>query len=96
MQWFRVPPKIFFEKDSITYLRHIEADRVMLVCDPGMVQFGYADLVKRQLEHNRHRPAVDVFSDVELNPSTNTVGTFCRLPTRCDYRSWWLFCNGCC
>ena len=73
MQWFRVPPKIFFEKDSITYLRHIEAERVMLVCDPGMVQFGYADLVKRQLELNRHKPAVDVFSDVEPNPSTNTV-----------------------
>lgn len=73
MQWFRVPPKIFFEKDSITYLRHIEADRVMLLCDPGMVQFGYADLVKRQLELNRHKPAVDVFSDVEPNPSTNTV-----------------------
>ena len=73
MQWFRVPPKIFFEKDSITYLRHIEAERAMLVCDPGMVQFGYADLVKRQLELNRHRPAVDVFSDVEPNPSTNTV-----------------------
>lgn len=73
MQWFRVPPKIFFEKASITYLRHIEADRVMLVCDPGMVQFGYADLVKRQLELNRHKPAVDVFSDVEPNPSTNTV-----------------------
>ncbi len=70
MQWFRVPTKIFFEKASITYLRHIEADRVMLVCDPGMVQFGYADLVKRQLELNRHRPAVDVFSDVEPNPST--------------------------
>ncbi len=73
MQWFRVPPKIFFEKDSITYLRHIEAERVMLVCDPGMVQFGYADLVKRQLELNRHKPAVDVFSNVEPNPSTNTV-----------------------
>jgi len=73
MQWFRVPPKIFFEKDSITYLRYIDAERVMLVCDPGMVQFGYADLVKRQLELNRHRPAVDVFSDVEPNPSTNTV-----------------------
>ena len=73
MQWFRVPPKIFFEKDSITYLRHIEAERVMLVCDPGMVQFVYADLVKRQLELTRHRLAVDVFSDVEPNPSTNTV-----------------------
>ena len=72
MQWFRVPPKSS-SKRFITYLRHIEAERVMLVCDPGMVQFGYADLVKRQLELNRHRPAVDVFSDVEPNPSTNTV-----------------------
>ena len=73
MQWFRVPPKIFFEKDSITYLRHIKAKRVMLVCDPGMVQFGYAALVKRQLELNRHAPMIEVFSDVEPNPSTNTV-----------------------
>ena len=73
MQWFRVPPKIFFEKDSITYLRHIKAKRVMLVCDPGMVQFGYAALVKRQLELNRHDPMIEVFSDVEPNPSTNTV-----------------------
>ena len=46
----------------------------MLVCDPGMVQFGYADLVKRQLELNRHRSSmIEVFSDVEPNPSTNTV-----------------------
>ena len=47
MQWFRVASIIFFVKHSLTYLHHIEADRVMLVCDPGMVQFGYADLVKR-------------------------------------------------
>ena len=73
MQWFRVPPKIFFEKDSITYLRHIKAERVMLVCDPGMVQFGYANLVKRQLELNHNDPLIEVFSDVEPNPSTNTV-----------------------
>ncbi len=67
MQWFRVP-KNLLRKDSITYLRHIEAERVMLVCDPSVVQFGYADLVKRQVELNRHRPAVDAFSDVEPNP----------------------------
>ena len=70
MQWFRVPPKIFFEKDSITYLRHIKAERVMLVCDPGMVQFGYANLVKRQLELNHNDPLIEVFSDVEPNVPT--------------------------
>ena len=73
MQWFKLPPKVYFEKNSITYLQQIKAERVMLVCDPGMVQFGYADLVRKQLEKNPHDPRVEVFSDVEPNPSTNTV-----------------------
>ncbi|MDR1606731.1 MAG: bifunctional acetaldehyde-CoA/alcohol dehydrogenase [Streptococcaceae bacterium] len=73
MQWFKLPPKVYFEKNSITYLQQIKAERVMLVCDPGMVQFGYADLVRKQLEKNPNDPRVEVFSDVEPNPSTNTV-----------------------
>ncbi|MGQ9412554.1 bifunctional acetaldehyde-CoA/alcohol dehydrogenase [Streptococcus pluranimalium] len=73
MQWFKLPPKVYFEKNSITYLRQIKAEKVMLVCDPGMVQFGYADLVRKQLALNPNNPRVEVFSDVEPNPSTNTV-----------------------
>ncbi|WEV60639.1 bifunctional acetaldehyde-CoA/alcohol dehydrogenase [Streptococcaceae bacterium ESL0729] len=73
MQWFKLPPKVYFEKNSITYLQQIEAERVMLVCDPGMVKFGYADLVRTQLEKNPNNPRVAIFSDVEPNPSTNTV-----------------------
>ena len=73
MQWFKLPPKVYFEKNSITYLQQIKAKRVMLVCDPGMVQFGYADLVRKQLEKNPNDPRIEVFSDVEPNPSTNTV-----------------------
>ena len=73
MQWFRLPPKVYFEKNSITYLQQIKAERVMLVCGPGMVQFGYADLIRKQLEKNPNDPSIEVFSDVEPNPSTNTV-----------------------
>lgn len=73
MQWFKLPPKVYFEKNSIMYLRKIKAEKVMIVCDPGMVQFGYADLVKKQLQLNKHNPAVEIFSEVEPNPSTNTV-----------------------
>jgi acetaldehyde dehydrogenase/alcohol dehydrogenase len=73
MQWFKLPPKVYFEKNSIMYLRQIKAERVMLVCDPGMVQFGYADLVRKELEKNPNDPKIEVFSDVEPNPSTNTV-----------------------
>lgn len=32
MQWFKVPPRIYFERDSITYLRDIQdMNRVMIV-----------------------------------------------------------------
>jgi acetaldehyde dehydrogenase/alcohol dehydrogenase len=74
MQWFKLPPKIFFEKNSLLYLTKMEnVERVMLVCDPGMVQFGYADIVREVLGRRENDVKVEVFSDVEPNPSTNTV-----------------------
>ncbi|MBS7578266.1 MULTISPECIES: bifunctional acetaldehyde-CoA/alcohol dehydrogenase [unclassified Enterococcus] len=74
MQWFKLPPKIYFEKNSLQYLQKMEnVERVMLVCDPGMVQFGYADLVRAELAKRKNDVKVEVFSDVEPNPSTNTV-----------------------
>jgi acetaldehyde dehydrogenase/alcohol dehydrogenase len=74
MQWFKLPPKVYFEKNSIQYLQKMEnVERVMLVCDPGMVQFGFADLVRAELAKRKNDVKVEVFSDVEPNPSTNTV-----------------------
>ncbi|HIB4577629.1 TPA: bifunctional acetaldehyde-CoA/alcohol dehydrogenase [Enterococcus faecalis] len=74
MQWFKLPPKIFFEKNSLQYLQKMEnVERVMLVCDPGMVQFGYADIVLKELQKRKNDVKIEVFSDVEPNPSTNTV-----------------------
>lgn len=74
MQWFKLPPKIFFEKNSLLYLTNMEGvERVMIVCDPGMVQFGYADVVREVLARRSNDVKVEVFSEVEPNPSTNTV-----------------------
>ena len=74
MQWFKLPPKNFFEKNSLQYLQKMEnVERVMLVCDPGMVQFGYADIVRKELQKRKNDVKIEVFSDVEPNPSTNTV-----------------------
>ena len=74
MQWSKLPPKIFFEKNSLQYLQKMEnVERVMLVCDPGMVQFGYADIVRKELQKRKNDVKIEVFSDVEPNPSTNTV-----------------------
>ncbi|MDT2759899.1 bifunctional acetaldehyde-CoA/alcohol dehydrogenase [Enterococcus xiangfangensis] len=74
MQWFKLPPKIYFEKNSLLYLTQMEnVERVMLVCDPGMVQFGYADIVREALGRRKNDVKVEVFSEVEPNPTTNTV-----------------------
>ncbi len=74
MQWFKLPPKIFFEKNSLQYLQKMEnVERVFLVCDPGMVQFGYADKVTAELRKRKNDVKIEIFSNVEPNPSTNTV-----------------------
>lgn len=74
MQWFKLPPKIFFEKNSVQYLQKMQGvERVFIVCDPGMVQFGYADIVENELKKRPNAVAVRVFSDVEPNPSIETV-----------------------
>lgn len=74
MQWFKLPSKIYFEKYSIQYLQKMEnIKKVFLVCDPGMVQFGYADKVINELNKRKDNVQVEIFSAVEPNPSTNTV-----------------------
>jgi len=74
MQWFKLPPKIYFEKNSLQYLRKMpNLERIFIVCDPGMVQFGYADLVRQELLKRDNDVRIEIFSDVEPNPSTNTV-----------------------
>ncbi len=76
MQWFKLPSKIYFEKYSIQYLQKMEnIKKVFLVCDPGMVQFGYADKVIDELNKRKDNVQVEIFSAVEPNPSTNTVMT---------------------
>ncbi|EHJ07560.1 bifunctional acetaldehyde-CoA/alcohol dehydrogenase [Staphylococcus simiae] len=74
MQWFKLPSKVYFEEHAIMYLTEMDhIDKVMIVCDPGMVEFGYAEKVEKVLRRRAHQPQIKVFSDVEPNPSTNTV-----------------------
>ena len=74
MQWFKLPEKIYFELNSLQYLQKMEGlERVFIVCDPGMVQFGYAQKVIDELNKRNNKVTYEIFSDVEPNPSTNTV-----------------------
>lgn len=73
MQWFKVP-KTYFERYSTQYLRDMDGiNRVFLVTDPGMVEFGYVDVVLEQLRARSNDVQWQIFSDVEPNPSSDTV-----------------------
>lgn len=74
MQWFKVPSKIYFERNSIEYLKQMrEMDRVFIVTDRSMVDLGYVNLVTNQLEKRRNKVQVQLFCDVEPDPSIQTV-----------------------
>ncbi|MBC1920849.1 bifunctional acetaldehyde-CoA/alcohol dehydrogenase [Listeria grayi] len=74
MQWFKLPPKIFFEKYSTQYLQKMEGvERVFIVTDPGMVQFKYVDVVIEHLKKRSNQVDYQVFADVEPDPSDVTV-----------------------
>lgn len=74
LQWVKLPPKIYFEKNSINYLEKMEGlKRVFIVGDQGMDKLGYVDIVANALANRPEPVTVQRFVDVEPDPSTNTV-----------------------
>ena len=75
MQWVKLP-KVYFEKTSVRYLEDMEdVNKVMLITGPSMVKYGYADIVVNELKRrpNGDKIQYEIFSDIEPDPSTNTV-----------------------
>lgn len=74
MQWFKIPPKIYFEPGSIQYLAKMQGiTKAFIVTDPSMVQFGYVDKVIYQLEKRHNHVHFEIFSEVEPDPSFDTI-----------------------
>lgn len=74
MQWFKVPPKIYFERNSIEYLHQMQdVSKVIIVTDQSMVKLGYVDKVTDQLKLRRNDVTYELFCDVEPDPSIQTV-----------------------
>lgn len=76
MQWFKIPPKIYFEKGAIQYLEKMHnISRAFIVTDPGMVELGYVDKILYYLRKREGRNYVhsEIFSEVEPDPSIKTV-----------------------
>ncbi len=70
MQWFKVPERIYFERGSIQYLAKMPGiEKVLVVTDKSMVELGYLDKVKYHLAKREHRPVIEVFSEIEPDPS---------------------------
>jgi acetaldehyde dehydrogenase/alcohol dehydrogenase len=80
LQWFKVPPKIYFEPGSIRYLASMpDVHRVTIVTDATMTRLGFTDRVSRVLQR-RHEPVtVQVIDNVEPEPSIDSVQSGARL-----------------
>jgi len=74
MQWFKVPPKIYFEPNSIQYLEKMpDISRAFIVTDPAMVKLGYVDKVLYYLRKRQQYVHSEIFAEVEPDPSIDTV-----------------------
>ena len=74
MQWFKIPERIYFEYDSIQYLEKIpDIKKAFIVTDSGMVKLGFVDKVMYYLKKRKDNIHCEVFSEVEPDPSVETV-----------------------
>lgn len=74
MQWFKVPSKIYFERNSIQYLQQCrDINKVFIVTDRSMVDFGFVNRITEQLNLRRQPVQIQLFCDVEPDPDIETV-----------------------
>ena len=74
MQWFKIPPKIYFEKNSISYLENIKnISRVLIITDQNMIDLEYLNKINYYLNKNQNKINIEVFSDIKPDPDFETV-----------------------
>ncbi|CAL9650450.1 bifunctional acetaldehyde-CoA/alcohol dehydrogenase [Streptomyces sp. enrichment culture] len=74
LQWFKVPPKIYFEPQAIRYLASMpDVRRVTVVTDATMTRLGFVDRVTRVLQRRDQPVTVQIIDNVEPEPSIDSV-----------------------
>ncbi|MDB1089192.1 bifunctional acetaldehyde-CoA/alcohol dehydrogenase [Streptomyces sp. ACA25] len=74
MQWFKVPPKIYFERNSLRYLGEMPGLRkVTVVTDETMDRLGFLTRVKDILRTRPEPVHLQIIDDIEPNPELSTV-----------------------
>ncbi|GGZ96124.1 bifunctional acetaldehyde-CoA/alcohol dehydrogenase [Streptomyces echinoruber] len=80
LQWFKVPPKIYFEPQAIRYLQSMpDVHRVTVVTDATMTRLGFVDRVGRVLQRRREPVTLQIIDNVEPEPSIDSVRRGARL-----------------
>ncbi|WP_230193595.1 bifunctional acetaldehyde-CoA/alcohol dehydrogenase [Streptomyces sp. NBC_00080] len=80
LQWFKVPPKIYFEPQAIRYLASMpDVHRVTVVTDATMTRLGFVDRVTRVLQRRHEAVTVQIIDNVEPEPSIDSVQRGARL-----------------
>jgi len=74
LQWFKIPPRIYFMPGAVQYLTKMPlVERVLIVTDTVMVDLGYVEKVIYHLLKRRNPVAIEVFDQVTPDPSTDIV-----------------------
>lgn len=74
LQWFKVPPKIYFEPHSLRYLADMhDIQRATIVTGPRIRRAGYVQRVRDVLGCRDTPVDLDVIDDIEPEPSIDTV-----------------------
>ncbi|GAA2357348.1 bifunctional acetaldehyde-CoA/alcohol dehydrogenase [Dactylosporangium salmoneum] len=74
LQWFKVPPKIYFEPNAIRYLADMpDVHRVSIVTDATMTRLGYVDRIREALRHGANPVTVQIIDNIEPEPTMATV-----------------------
>ncbi|WP_327341418.1 bifunctional acetaldehyde-CoA/alcohol dehydrogenase [Streptomyces europaeiscabiei] len=80
LQWFKVPPKIYFEPQAIRYLTSMpDVHRVTVVTDATMTRLGFVDRVSRVLQRRPEPVTLQIIDNVEPEPSIDSVQRGARL-----------------
>ncbi|WP_066320773.1 bifunctional acetaldehyde-CoA/alcohol dehydrogenase [Bacillus sp. FJAT-29814] len=73
-QILRTPPQIYYKKNSIQALEVIpNLSRAFIVTSPSSVKYGYVEKILHYLKKRPDFAGFDVFTDVEPDPSIETV-----------------------
>lgn len=80
MQWFKVPPKIYFEPQALRYLTDMpDVRRVTVVTDATMTRLGFVDRLTRVLQRRSEPVTLQIIDNVQPEPSIDSVQRGARL-----------------